>query len=499
MFAKFKFPSPLSILMFIIVIAAITTWLMPAGSYDKLEYNKEKTFILHKPNNTFALPATQQTLDSLHIKLSISKFENEDIRKPISVPGTYKKQGANRQSVLDILKAPLRGIYETIDIILLILVIGGFIAVFYESGAMEKGVVFLSQKMKGKENWFIITLTFLFVLGGSSYGMAEEALAFYPILVPLFLVAGYDLLIPVAVIFLGTQIGTLSSITNPFSTIIASNAAGINWTEGITGRVIMLFVSSVITIIYIVRYANKIKKEPSQSLVKKIDGDIISPFPVIIQQTVIISLDKKTIAILILFLTTFIMMVSGVIFWGWWLLEMTTVFLASSILLAIILRMHEKIFIEKFIKGAESLLSVAFIVGIARGVSIILNEGQISDSILFYSANMVEGLPNGIFIVIILILFMFFTLFISSTSGMAVLTMPIMGSLAVVAGIPGEEMVNAYLYGMGIMGIITPTGLMLPSLAMVNISLKTFLKFVLPLMLILIIVSALFLIIGVLF
>ena len=288
MFAKFKFPSPLSILMFIIVIAAITTWIMPAGSYDKLEYNTEKVFILHKPNKTYTLSATQQTLDSLQIKLSIGKFENGDIRKPISVPGTYKKLAGSKQSVIAILKAPLRGIYETIDIILLILVIGGFIAVFYESGAMEKGVIFLSQKMKGNENWLIITLTFLFVLGGSSYGMAEEALAFYPILVPLFLVAGYDLLIPVAVIFLGTQIGTLSSITNPFSTIIASNAAGINWTEGLTGRIIMLFVSASITIIYIVRYANKIKKDPTLSLVRKIDGEIISTFPIIIQPPVCI-------------------------------------------------------------------------------------------------------------------------------------------------------------------------------------------------------------------
>lgn len=498
MLSKFKSPSPLSILMLIIVLAAIATWLMPAGSYDKLEFNSNAEFILHKKETSISLPATQKTLDSLNIHLQISKFVNGDIRKPISVPGTYTQLEGNKQALLEILKAPLRGIYDTTDIILLILVIGGFIAVFYETGAMEKGVIYLAQKMKGKETWLLVILTFFFILGGTSYGMAEEALAFYPILVPLFLVAGYDLLVPVAVIFLGTQIGYLSSVSNPFSTIIASNAAGINWTEGMTGRLLMLLVTSVITIVYIVRYANKIKKDPSQSWVKKIDGHIKSPFPVISEQTEKVFLDIKTIAILFLFLSSFILMVAGVIFLDWWLLEMTTVFLASSLLLAFITQMNEKLFLSKFIKGAESLLSVAFIVGIARGVSIILNEGQISDTILFYSANMVDGLPKGVFIIIMMILFMIFTLFISSSSGMAVLTMPIMGSLAIAAAVPGEEMVNAYLYGMGIMGIITPTGLLLPSLAMVNVSIKAFLKFILPLMLILFVVCSLFLLVGVL-
>jgi uncharacterized ion transporter superfamily protein YfcC len=160
--------------------------------------------------------------------------------------------------------------------------------------------------------------------------------------------------------------------------------------------------------------------------------------------------------------------------------------------------MSEKLFIEKFIKGAESLLGVSFVVGFARGVSIILNEGRISDTILYYSAQLTGSLPPALFIVILMLLYMLFTLFIASSSGMAVLTMPIMGSLGVVVGVPGEEVVNTYLYGMGIMGLITPVGLILPSLAIVNVSYKTWLKFVFPLMLILTVICALFLIAGVL-
>ena len=142
------------------------------------------------------------------------------------------------------------------------------------------------------------------------------------------------------------------------------------------------------------------------------------------------------------------------------------------------------------------MLTVALIVGVARGVTIILNEGQVSDTIVYYAANAIDTMPPAIFLVLLVLLFMVFTLFIPSSSGMAVLTMPIMGSLAIMIGVPGREAVNAYLIGMGIMGFLTPTGLMLPALAMVNVSVRAWFKFVLPLLLILLITCILFLILS---
>jgi uncharacterized ion transporter superfamily protein YfcC len=142
---------------------------------------------------------------------------------------------------------------------------------------------------------------------------------------------------------------------------------------------------------------------------------------------------------------------------------------------------------------------VAFIVGVARGVTIILNNGHISDSILYYSANLVSGMPPAAFNVVLLIVYIFFTLFISSSSGMAVLTMPIIGGLAVIVNVPGREIVNSYLFGMGIMGFITPTGLILPSLAMAHVSMKAWWKFIYPLLIMLFALCALFLIIGIYF
>ena len=281
---KRTIPSPITILMIVIIIAAIATWLVPAGQYNTLSY-KEDSFVMTSPKGDTALPFTQRTLDSLQIHIAPEKFKAGAIRKPVSVPGSYHHLERNRQGFIKILQAPLKGIYDTIDIILFILVIGGFMNIFHQSGAMVKGLTSLTHTMKGREAWLIIILTFLFSFAGASYGMAEEALVFYPVMVPLFLAAGYDLLVPVAVIFAGTQLGTLSSFTNPFSTIIASNAAGVNWSDGLYSRILMFIVSTALTIWYIVRYANKVKKDPTASLVYRVDGAVKSPYVTLPQAT----------------------------------------------------------------------------------------------------------------------------------------------------------------------------------------------------------------------
>lgn len=493
---KRKLFSPITILMIVIILAALATWLVPAGRYNTISF-QGNTFKYNTDSSEIILPFSRRTLDSLDIFISPEKFALGAIRKPISVPGTFHLIAKNAQGPVDILEAPLKGIIDAIEIILFVLIIGGFMNVFHETGAMVKGLTSLSHKMKGKEAWLIITLTFLFSFAGASYGMAEEALVFYPVMVPLFLAAGYDLLIPVAVIFGGTQLGTLSSFTNPFATIIASNAAGVNWSDGLVERVIMFAASTGITIWYLVRYAQKIKKDPEKSLVYQTDGNIVSPYESIVDTEISEPLSKRTKLLLVLFLLTFLTMISGVVWFGWWLTEMSALFLGASILIGIITKTSEKKFIDQFIKGAESLLAVAFIIGVARGVTLVLNDGHISDSILFYSARLVSGMPPSLFIIVLLILFMVFTLFISSSSGMAVLTMPIIGGLAVIVNVPGREIVNSYLFGMGIMGFMAPTGLILPSLALVNVSVKAWWKFIYPLLILLFLLSALFLVIGI--
>lgn len=450
------------------------------------------------PNGDITLPYSQKTLDSLNLIIPLEKFSNGDIRKPVSVPDTFQKQERNQQGPLEILFAPIKGICESIDIILFILIIGGFMFVFNETGAMMKGVSYLSYSMRGREPWLIVILTSMFSFFAASYGMAEEALVFYPLIVPIFLAAGYDLLVPLAIIFGGTMIGGVCSFSNPFSVIIASNAAGINWMDGLVERLILFVIVTSLLIWYILRYAAKVKKDPTASLVYRIDGDVKPTFSTEINQADFThKLDIKTKLLLFIYIASFITMIGGVVFLGWWTLEMSALFLGVTILIAVVTRMNERVVTSEFIKGAESLLSVAFIVGIARGVTVVLNEGHVSDSILYYSANMVQGMPPALFIILLMVFYIVFSLFIQSSSGMAVLTMPIIGALAIIVNIPGREIVNSYMIGMGIMSFVAPTGLILPSLALVNVSLKTWLKFITPLLFLLIVVCSVFLIVGI--
>ena len=176
---KKSFPGPITILMAVIILAAVSTWLLPAGQYSKLAAG-DKSFILTTPDGDINLPLTQKTLDSLAVTISLQKFIDGEIRKPVSVPGTFIKQKRNGQGFIQILQAPVKGIYDSIDVIVFILIIGGFMFVFNETGAMVKGITWLSYTMKGREPWLIVILTSILSFAAASYGMAEEALVFYP-------------------------------------------------------------------------------------------------------------------------------------------------------------------------------------------------------------------------------------------------------------------------------------------------------------------------------
>ena len=483
---KLKFPTPYTVLMLVIILAASLTFLLPSGSYSSLEYNKvQDSFVIRTADSVYTLPATQQQLNELGIQIQLSKFKEEKIKKPISIPHTYVQSKPHPQGAEAVLYAPIKGIYDSIEVILFVLVLGGFIGVFNSSGALNMGVGYLAHKLKGREGILIILLTTLLSLGGTSFGLAEETFAFYPMLVPIFLAAGYDLIVPLAVIYIGSNVGSMASTTNPFAVIIASDAAGVDWTSGISIRFIALISCLIISILYIIRYAEKVRKHPEKSIV----------YGVALPEIYAISAPEKTTSLklstkieLLVFALSFVVMIIGVSKWEWWFQQMTVLFLVAAIVIAFLQRSGEQQFINRFMTGASELLSVAFIIGIARGVSFILNDGQISGTILHYATDLVQGMSPMLFLPMLMLVFGVLSLFIASSSGMAVLTMPIIGSLASVVGVEGHSVVSAYLFGMGIMSLITPTGLILPSLAMVNVNYKQWLQFCMPLVVIFVVV-----------
>jgi uncharacterized ion transporter superfamily protein YfcC len=494
---KIKFPSAQTVLLLIAAFVALLTWVIPSGQYDRLAYNKEdSSFIKTSQEKLISLEASQKTLDDLQVKIPLEKFTSGAIYKAISIPGTYQKLEARPQGFIPFILAPLKGIIQVADIIILVLFIGGLVAIVNFTGAFEAGISRLSILLKGKEFILIIVVTTLIALGGTTFGLAEETIAFYPILIPIFIAAKYDAIVALACIYIGSSIGVMVSTINPFSTIIASNSAGINWTNGIEGRVIMLIIGLVICILYIIKYAQKVKKDPSKSIIFDQKEDIEKRFS-FQNSSETINFTFRLKLVLTIFILCFVIMVYGVSNLDWWFIEMTGVFFFGALLIGFICRINETVFVDTFIKGANELLSVAFIIGLARGVTILMEDGLISDTLLFYSSSFTNGMNKGLFINSMLFVYSGLSFFIPSSSGMAVLTMPIMSPLADTVSLGREHVVNTYLLGMGLFNFINPTGLILASLAIVKVGYDKWLKFVIPLVLILTLVSMIFLTISV--
>ncbi len=493
---KFSFPTAFTVLLIVLILAAVLTWLIPAGSYAKLLYDADgQVFVITNPDGSEEeMPGNQETLDTLGIKNDFSKFEDGSVYKPIAIPGSYEHVEQQHQGAMEVIMAPIDGIYDSMDIILFVFIIGGVIGVLNYTGAFNAGIAALSRVTKGKEFILIVFITFLIALGGTTFGMAEETIALYPILIPVFLAAGYDILVCIAAIYMGSSIGTMFSTVNPFSVVIGSNAAGINFTNGMTFRLVGLIIGTLITVAYILRYAKKIKEDPTKSLVYADREAIAAKFKSEVDAP---ALTVRYSIVLILFVLTFVVMIYGVSKRDWWFGEMTALFLVSGILIGIIAGLREKEFVNQFIAGAADLTGVALVIGMARSINIVLDNGLVSDSILYTFSNLVNGMNPNLFIVVMLGIFIILGFFIPSSSGLAVLSIPIMAPLADAVGLPRDVIISAYIYGMGLIAFITPTGLILASLEMVDVTYDKWLKFIMPLMGIIAAFSAVMLLIQV--
>ena len=469
---KISFPSALTVLFIVLIFAAILTAVVPAGLYSKLTYNADHdVFEITTPEGEVTeMAPTQKSLDELGVTGNLNKFLDGSISKPIAVPGTYERVDQEPQGVFKILLAAISGVYDTIDIILFVFILGGCIGVLNYMGAFNAAIAALSKVTKGKEYILIILITII---------IAEETIALYPILVPVFLAAGYDVMVCIAAIYMGSSIGTMFPTINPFSVGNASNAAGISLADGMGIRGVALVLGTLITLIYILRYAKKVKEDPTKSICYDQYEHHMQKFG---HQGEVPEFTGKMKLSLLVFGVSFGVLVWGLVAQGWWFDNMTALFLACAILLAFTSGIGEKNFMDQFIGGAADLMGVALVVGVARGINIILEDGMISDTILEFFSGAISGMNPIVFIILMMLVFIVLGFFISSSSGLAVLSIPIMAPLADTVGVSRSAIVSAYAYGLGLISFITPTGLILASLAMVDVTYDKWLKFIMPLM-----------------
>jgi uncharacterized ion transporter superfamily protein YfcC len=461
-----SFPTAYTILFILILFVAALTWIIPAGEYDRVV--------------------------------------NEELGREVPVPGTYHEVEASPQRLLrSMLMAPIAGMYDpaagearAIDVALFVLMIGGFLGVVTKTGAIDAGIGRAMTALRGREIWMIPILMALFAAGGTSYGMAEESLAFYALIIPVMIAAGYDALTAVAIIMLGAGIGTLGSTVNPFATVIASNAAQIPFTDGIWSRVVILGLGWLACVVYVMRYATRVKANPSASLVADMKADNEKHF-LKGKGAATIDFTPARRIILTIFAITFAIMIWGVSSAGWWMGEMSALFLGSAILIGLIARMSEKELTATFVDGAKDLLGVALIIGVARGIVVVMDDGKITDTILFWATQAVGDLSTVLFVNVLFWIEVLLSFFVPSSSGLAVLSMPIMAPLAEFAGASREVAVTAYQSANGLVNLINPTfAVVMGGLAIGRVGYDRWLKFMWPLLLGLVVLITVVLSIG---
>ena len=229
---------------------------------------------------------------------------------------------------------------------------------------------------------------------------------------------------------MGSSIGTMFSTVNPFSVVIASNAAGINFTSGLKFRIVVLIIGSIITLAYMYWYAKKVNQDPKNSLVYDESERIRERFLKDYDPDKVIEFTLRRKLIFLVFTVAFLILVWGVAVGGWWFEEMSALFLGVAIIIMILSGLSEKDAVNTFVDGAAELIGVVLTIGLARAINIVMDNGMISDTLLNYSINMITGMSGSLFAIAQLAVFSFLGFFIPSSSGLAVLTMPIMAPLA---------------------------------------------------------------------
>ena len=463
---RLKMPTAYTILLLIIAVIAVLTFVLPAGQYDRTEAGE-----------------------------------------PIA--GTYHTVPASPQGPGAVVQAPLKGLYQAIEIAAFILTVGGFLGVIGRTGAIDAGIAAIIRKLKGREKLLIPILMLAFALGGTTFGMAEETIAFYPLLLPVMLSAGYDAITAVAVILLGAGAGVLGSTVNPFATGIAAGFAGVSLGEGLVLRLIILTVSLAAAIVYVMRYGERVRAHPERSLLRRRGPSGIRRF-VTAQVPDAAEMTPRRKAALVLFALTFAVMVYGVIPFadvgvtflptlGWWFPQLSALFWVAAVVVGLVYGLSELDMVDGFVKGAGELLGVSFIIGISRGITVVMDDGGITDTILHWGETALTGAGSVAFVVVSYLIYLVLSFLIPSTSGLATLSMPIMAPLADFSGVSRELIITVFQSASGLVNLITPTSaVVMGALAIGRVPYHQWLRFLWPLLGIFFLLSLLLMVLQVL-
>lgn len=442
----------------------------------------------------------------------------------------------------DFCTAPVKGFADALPVCLFVMILGGFLGMMTETGALDNGIAVLVQKLKGNEIMLIPVLMLIFSLGGTTYGMCEETVPFYALLAATMMAAGFDPMVGAATVLLGAGCGCLGSTVNPFAVGAAVDAltgVGIEVNQSIIiglGAVLWL-VTTAMSIFFVMNYAKKVKADKGSTILsmqelkdaEEAHGKAAS------EVNKEVKLTGRQKGVLIAFAFTFVVMIVGFIpladlnegvanffdagavydadgnaivqGWSalitglpigqWYFDEASTWFFLMAILIGIIGGLSEKQIVNTFITGAADMMSVVLVIALARGISVLMASTGLDVYVLDAAANALSGLSGVIFAPMSFLVYFGLSFLIPSTSGMATVSMPIMGPLAVKLGFSPEVMVMIFSAAIGVVNLFTPTsGAIMGGLALAKIEWTTWLKFALKLIVALSVVCAVILTIA---
>ena len=439
----------------------------------------------------------------------------------------------------DFCTAPIKGFADALPVCLFVMILGGFLGMMTETGALDNGIAVLVQKLKGNEIMLIPVLMLIFSLGGTTYGMCEETVPFYALLAATMMAAGFDPMVGAATVLLGAGCGCLGSTVNPFAVGAAVDALtgvdiAVNQSIIIGLGAVLWIVTTAMSIVFVMNYAKKVKADKGSTILsmqelkdaEEAHGKAASE----VHKEVKLTGRQK--GVLIAFAFTFVVMIVGFIpladlnegvanffdagavydadgnavvqGWSalitglpigqWYFDEASTWFFLMAILIGIIGGLSEKQIVNTFITGAADMMSVVLVIALARGISVLMANTGLDVFVLDAAANALAGLSGVIFAPMSFLVYFGLSFLIPSTSGMATVSMPIMGPLAVKLGFSPEVMVMIFSAAIGVVNLFTPTsGAIMGGLALAKIEWTTWLKFALKLIVALSVVCAIIL------
>ena len=498
----FAFPQALTVLAIVLLVVWVAAFFIPSGSYELDE-------------DGGPVPGTYQAIENCSggeetgciDKSPLKMFQMLWVATPNGLYGIEGEDG----TVQAFNEGPL---YGSAQIFLFVLAVGAFITVTMATGAIELGIKRLALRFSHSPTLLIVILMIIFALGGTSYGMWEETLGFYTLMVALVIAMGMDRMVGVSIIFLGAGTGVLASTVNPFATGVASDAAGIAISDGLGLRAAMWVVLTAVAILYVLRYAKKIRNDHSKSIVGfDIDTSDIA------ETEDVPKLSKKQVWVLVVFGMTFVTMIYGFIPWtdiwqnifsadyplfllsdifgDFYFTEASMLFIVGAVIVGIIGGLGEKGTVTTIVTGAADFLGAALVIVVARGITVVMKNTFITDTILNWMEDLVSGTSSAVFSIVAFVVNIPIAFLVPSSSGHAALVMPIIAPLADFANVGRDIAVTAYQSASGLVNLMTPTSaIIMGGLALAGVGYNKYLKFVIPYIGIMFVLVCGFLVLG---